>query len=351
LATNDKYNDVIEKEIRLKISEIEKGLPKFCRTYFIGIENNTLPRTRLSYAYDIRLFFEYLETTNPKYSKIGMRNFTLDILDEQTPMDIEEFMIYLKYYTKNGVEYSNKENGIKKKMSSVRSLYSFFYKKEMIKNNPSVMVNMPRIREKAIIRLEPEEIASLLDVTEAGTNMTKKQLESHKKTKIRDVAILTLLLGTGMRVSECVGIDINDVNFESCEILIRRKGGKESILYIGNEVEMALREYMNQRKDMHPIDGHENALFLSMRNRRITVRSVEILVQKYSRLSSTVKHITPHKLRSTYGTRLYEESNDIYLVADVLGHKDVNTTRRHYAAIDERRRKEARDKVKLRQND
>lgn len=110
------------------------------------------------------------------------------------------------------------------------------------------MVNMPKLHEKAIIRLEPNEIVSLLNAAESGTNMTKKQLESHKLTKTRDVAILTLLLGTGMRVSECVGIDINDISFDECQILIHRKGGKEVILYFGDEVEAAIKDYMEIRK-------------------------------------------------------------------------------------------------------
>lgn len=345
-----KYNDEIEKDIRIKINEIQQELPKFCRNYFISLETTTLPRTRLGYAYDIRLFFQYLVESNPVYNKIGMRNLELKVLEEQSPMDIEEYMIYLKCYEKDGVAYTNNENGIKRKMSSIRSLYAYFFKKEMISSNPTVMVNMPKLHEKAIIRLEPNEIVSLLNAAESGANMTKKQLESHKLTKTRDVAILTLLLGTGMRVSECVGIDINDISFDECQILIHRKGGKEVILYFGDEVEAAIKDYMEIRKNMKPVEGSENALFLSLKNSRISVRSVELLVKKYSQLSSTVKHITPHKLRSTYGTRLYEESGDIYLVADVLGHKDVNTTRRHYAAIDEERRRSARNQVKLRKD-
>ena len=348
-TSSSKYNDIVEKDIRLKLKELENELPKFCRSYFIGIENTTLPRTKLGYAYDIRLFFQYLEQINPEYKKIGMRNFTIDILDSQTPMDIEEYMIYLKSYEKDGITYTNKERGIKRKMSSLRSLYLYFFKKEMIKTNPTLNVDMPKLYDKAIIRLEPQEIVSLLDVTESGMNMTKRQLAIHEQTKYRDLAILTLLLGTGIRVSECVGIDLNDINFDDGQLLIHRKGGKEAIIYFGEEVEDALLTYLEQRKDMYPKEGHENAFFLSLKNQRITVRAVEMLVKKYSMLSSTVKHITPHKLRSTYGTRLYEESSDIYLVADVLGHKDVNTTRRHYATIDESKRRSARNKVKLRE--
>ena len=100
---------------------------------------------------------------------------------------------------------------------------------------------------------------------------------------------------------------------------------------------------------MTTVQGHENALFLSMQNKRITVSAVENLVKKYASVVTTLKKITPHKLRSTYGTALYRETGDIYLVADVLGHKDVNTTRKHYAALEEDRRRKAAKAVTLRE--
>ena len=184
---------------------------------------------------------------------------------------------------------------------------------------------------------------------EDGTKLTKKELEYHKKTKVRDVALLTLLLGTGIRVSECVGLDISDINFDVNGIKIRRKGGYEAVIYFGQEVETALLDYLEERKRIIPADGHENALFLSLQNRRIAVRSVENLVKKYASRVTTLKKITPHKLRSTYGTSLYQETGDIYLVADVLGHKDVNTTRKHYAAQEDARRRQAANAVHLRE--
>ena len=161
------------------------------------------------------------------------------------------------------------------------------------------------------------------------------------------MALLTLLLGTGIRVSECVGLDLKDLDFESNGIRIKRKGGYESIVYFGDEVETALLDYLEQRHHI-PMQGHENALFLSLQNRRMAVRSVENLVKKYASRVTTLKKITPHKLRSTYGTSLYRETGDIYLVADVLGHKDVNTTRKHYAALEDERRRSAANKVRLR---
>ena len=207
---------------------------------------------------------------------------------------------------------------------------------------------MPKIHEKAIIRLDVDEVAQLLDEVESGENLTSRQQMYHQRTKTRDLALLTLLLGTGIRVSECVGLDLDDVDFKNNGIKVHRKGGAEVIVYFGDEVMEALADYMEERNGITPVEGHTNALFLSLQNKRITVRAVENLVKKYSKLVTNVKKITPHKLRSTYGTTLYQETGDIYLVADVLGHKDVNTTRKHYAALEEDRRRRAGRVVKLR---
>ena len=205
-------------------------------------------------------------------------------------------------------------------------------------------------KDEPIIRLEPNEVSRLLDLAEDGEGLTKTEQRFHNKTAVRDTALLTLLLGTGIRVSECVGLDLNDVNFEENGIRVHRKGGYDAIVYFGDEVEQALRRYLEARMQMIPQEGSENALFLSLQNRRITVRAVEKLVKKYASRITTLKKITPHKLRSTYGTSLYRETGDIYLVADVLGHKDVNTTRKHYAAIEEDRRRRAANIVKLRED-
>jgi integrase/recombinase XerC len=158
------------------------------------------------------------------------------------------------------------------------------------------------------------------------------------------------MLGTGIRVSECVGLDVNDVDFDNDRIKVVRKGGAESFVYFGDEVREALLSYLEERKDLNPEPGHENALFISSKNKRLCVRSVELLVKKYSQTVTTVNHITPHKLRSTYGTSLYQETQDIYLVADVLGHKDVNTTRKHYAELVDENRRKARNVVHLRKD-
>ena len=209
---------------------------------------------------------------------------------------------------------------------------------------------MPKLHEKEIVRLDPNEVAVLLDQVEAGSKLTKSQQRFHEKTKVRDLALLTLLLGTGIRVSECVGLNLEDVDFDNLGIKVLRKGGYEDIVYFGEEVEQALLSYLEERKRCVPNTGHENALFLSIQNRRITVRAVENLVKKYASLVTGLKKITPHKLRSTYGTTLYQETGDIYLVADVLGHKDVNTTRKHYAAMKDANKRKAAKTIRLRED-
>ena len=342
------YYENVNVKNEVKLRKMLEELPPFCKQFFIGIEPTTSSRTRIAYAYDIGCFFDYLHTVNPICQRMEIREFPLSILDQITPMDIEEYLSYLKYYEKDDVENTNDERGIKRKLASLRTLYRYFFKNELIQNDPAVKVDMPKIHEKNIVRLDVDEVARLLDEVESGDSLTERQRKYHEKTKTRDLAMMTLLLGTGIRVSECVGLDMEDVDFRNNGIKIHRKGGAEVVVYFGEEVREALLSYMVERQKITAEDGSINALFLSLQNKRISVRSVENLVKKYSKLVTSLKHITPHKLRSTYGTSLYRETGDIYLVADVLGHKDVNTTRKHYAAIDDDRRRSAAKYVKLR---
>ncbi len=343
------YHDEQNNLNTLKMREVLSGLPTFCKSFFRGISDSTSARTKLAYAYDIRVFFEYMHENNSHCKKMEIVDFPLSILDDITREDIEEYMEYMSLYYKDGKEITNEERGKKRKLSALKSFYNYFYKAELIKTNPASLVALPKIHEKEIVRLDPDEVAQLLDNVEDGSNLSKKQTAFHEKTKVRDVAMLTLLLGTGIRVSECVGLDLNDVDFKNNGIKIRRKGGYETVVYFGEEVEGALLDYFNERHHIIPAQGSEEALFLSLQNRRISVRAVENLVKKYASTVTNLKKITPHKLRSTYGTTLYRETGDIYLVADVLGHKDVNTTRKHYAALEEDRRKMAAKAVKLRE--
>ncbi len=350
------YHEQNDMENIRRLREVLRTLPPFAKDYFRAVEPTTSTRTRISYAYDIRLFFRFLIDENPYYKSYEVRDFTLGDLDRLEAVDIEEYQEYLKLYQKEEdfgtVDVTNGERGLKRKMSALRSFYAYFYRREQISKNPTVFVDMPKLHDKAIIRLDPDETARLLDFIEhGGDGLTGQKKVYYEKTKERDLAIVTLLLGTGIRVSECVGLDITDVDFNNNGLKVTRKGGSEMIVYFGEEVEQALKNYIEgSRKSVVPQEGHELALFYSTQKRRIGVGAVENLVKKYAREVTPLKKITPHKLRSTYGTALYQETGDIYLVADVLGHKDVNTTRKHYAAQEENRRRIAAKAVRLRED-
>lgn len=345
------YRNQTDTENIIKLREILKTLPPFAKDYFRAIDGTTTTKTRISYAYDIRIFFQFLIQENPSYHNFTAADFTIDILDQVQALDIEEYMEYLKVYKdKDDTYITNGERGLKRKISALRSFYAYYYKREMIKTNPTVLIDMPKIHEKAIIRLDTDEVAMLLDYIEhCGDQLTGQKKVYYEKTKERDLALITLLLGTGIRVSECVGLDIEDVDFKNNAVKVTRKGGNEMFVYFGTEVEQALKKYIEVRKGITPVAGHEHALFYSTQRKRMGVQAVENLVKKYAGEITTTKKITPHKLRSTYGTALYQETGDIYLVADVLGHKDVNTTKKHYAAIGDERRRKAASAVKLRE--
>ena len=345
------YHEQKDVENILRLREVLSTLPPFCRDYFRAIDTTTTTKTRISYAYDIRIFFQFLLDENPAFKDYKMTDFTVDVLDQIKALDLEEYQEYLKVYQAGDKTETNGERGLKRKISALRSFYAYYYRREMIETNPTVLIDVPKIHEKSIIRLEDDEVALLLDYIEhGGDELTGQKKVYYEKTKDRDLALVTLLLGTGVRVSECVGLDIEDVDFKNNGIKVTRKGGNEMVVYFGPEVEKALKRYLEVRENIIPLEGHEHALFYSAQRRRIGVQAIENLVKKYAQQITTTKKITPHKLRSTYGTTLYQETGDIYLVADVLGHKDVNTTKKHYAAIDDAQRRQAAKAVKLRED-
>ena len=340
------YADIKAHQQTEKLRTVLKELPEYCFAFFIAIEPQSSILTRINYAYDLRLFFHYLSQERFAHARIDA--ITLQELDTLQAADIERYLEYLNDYEHNGKEYVNHDRGKARKLASLRSFFKYLFKRGMLQSDVVALVDMPKIRDRAIIRLDIDEVARILDIAESGVALTPHQQAYHQYTRTRDMAILTLFLGTGIRISECAGLNVDDVDFRSNAFRIIRKGGKEARLYFWDEIEQALRAYLTVRETMHPLPGHEQALFLSMQNRRMSVRAMQNLVKKYAQIAAPLKKISPHKLRSPYGTTLYRETGDIYLVADVLGHTDVNTTRKHYAAMDEDKRKLAARAVVLR---
>ncbi|MCL2526906.1 MAG: tyrosine-type recombinase/integrase [Defluviitaleaceae bacterium] len=344
-----RYHEKTAQENEIKLRSLLKELPPFMRDYFRSLSDQTTPLTRLGYAMDFKVFLGYLSEEH--FDAKPISSITIADLGSLTVTDIEAFMEYLTYYIPPDAQdtpITNASQGKSRKLAAVRVLFRYLYRKEKITANPAELVGFPKINSKTITTLEPNEIAKLIDEVESGENLTPKQQHYHQQTKQRDIAIIIAMLGTGMRISECVGLDLDHIDFDLNGIKVTRKGGDEMILYFGSEVEAALKSYLEIRQEAEPQAGHENALFLSLQNRRITTRAIQNLVKKYASLVTRIKNISPHKLRSTFGTQLYAETSDIYLVANVLGHVDVNTTRKHYAKMDDNHRRRAANAVKLR---
>ena len=244
------YHEQKDVENILRLREVLSTLPPFCRDYFRAIDTTTTTKTRISYAYDIRIFFQFLLDENPAFKDYKMTDFTVDVLDQIKALDLEEYQEYLKVYQAGDKTETNGERGLKRKISALRSFYAYYYRREMIETNPTVLIDVPKIHDKSIIRLDTDEVALLLDCIEhCGDQLTGQKRVYYEKNKERDLAIVTLLLGTGIRVSECVGLDIEDVDFKNNGIKVTRKGGNEMVVYFGPEVEKALKRYLEVREN------------------------------------------------------------------------------------------------------
>ena len=338
-----------EKRKILTLNRFEKimdELPFFLNDYFLSLENDTSHLTRLNYAMDIQIFLDF---ASMRYD-IPVKDMKISILDTVTATDIERFLSYLSSFDYKGKHHTCNEKAKARKLAAIRSMYKYYFNKDKIIANVAAKVATPKIHEKEIIRLENDEIAELIDSAETGKGFSGRQLQYSRNTSVRDVALLTLFLGTGIRISELVGLDIDDIFFENNSFIVTRKGGNRTILYFTDEVAFELKRWLEYRAAIK-LPPDEKALFVSLQNKRISVRAVENLVKKYAKTVTPLKKITPHKLRSTFGTKLYRETGDIYVVADFLGHKDINTTKKHYAAISDDIRRNAINKIVLKPDD
>ena len=351
------YQDQLSAQRTEKVREMLKTLPPACADFIRSISMTTSPLTRMAYTIDLGAFFDYALKEMPYFASKTLQEVNDQDLEEIHAKHIHGYTDYLTLYYKD--EYQgeeivgqkvlrNHESGIMRKLSTLRSFFDYLYRAERVTGNVASLISLPKLHEKPILHLQAEEITRLLSMAFSGNHLTDSQKKYHRLTQQRDYAMLMLFLGTGIRVSECVGLNLEDLDFESNALLVTRKGGNQVILYFPEEVSIALQAYLAQRREIKPQKSHESALFFSLQNRRMTPRAVQQMVKKYSAMAVPLKKkMSPHKLRSTYATQLYHETEDIYLVAEALGHSDVNTTRKHYAAMSDRRRREAAQNVHL----
>ncbi len=355
-----RYQEQIDQKRMLMIRSMLAGLPRSCSDFIRSLLTTTSILTRLAYTIDLNTFFTFAGRELSTFADKNVSELTDDDIALLKARDIEMYSEYLTLYFKDdGTDdeqqqrmLKNQSYGVMRKLSSLRSFFNYLFRTERIPSNTAALVPLPKIHKKPILLLEPDEMRRLIEAVSTGEQLTARQQAYHKSVGVRDFAIIMLFLGTGIRVSECVGVDLQDFDFETNALLVTRKGGNQVIVYFPDETAKALLAYLDVRKEIETLEGHENAFFLSLQRRRITQRAVEMMVKKYAEIVVPLKKkLSPHKLRSTYATNLYRETQDIYLVAEALGHSDINTTRKHYASMSDKRMREAAANTKLMDSD
>ena len=328
-----------DKYYNEKIQEYTRDFPECVKLYISANMLSLKPSSLYNYVLSLWYFIEYgckgfQSFKNKKIKELTVKNFA-DVSIEE----IQEFQ--LDYKTRH------QDKTTLRMMSVISAFYAYYVGINRMTYNPVKAVNKPKLpKNKEINRLKGSEKYKLLNEVMYGNKLSERQLKYHNIVGSRDYAIVRLILYTGIRVSELVGLDVDDVNFEDHSIIVTRKGGATDAVFFDDETEVCIREYLTERLEMKNIDKTEKALFLSLQKRRISVRAVENLVKKYAATALPLhKGISPHRLRATFGTDLYESSKDIYVTSKRLGHENISTTT-IYAEVTKEKEKASRNMLK-----
>ena len=330
-------------EVRQKANSIIKTMPDYVYDYFLAREIRLSAMSIYSYANQLHTFFEFLHDNNPALSGKDIRDISLDDLDRLNDRDIVEFLHYLRNYP------SEKKDGsvtyvecspttIQHYTVALNTFFKYLVVRKMVDSNPIELIQRAKLPKKEVIYLDRDSKHQLLDSVETGEGLSKKQAKYHEKNGARDFAMICVFLSTGIRVSELVGMDLKDINFKKHSINVYRKGGNFDVVYFSDSAGHYLEKYLDVREDIYHPDDKETAVFLNRDGKRLSVRSVELMVKKYINASvpSEGKRITPHKLRSTYAeTMLKATGGDIEKVQKLLGHSSIMSTTHYVDSTEE----------------
>ncbi|MBO6112888.1 MAG: tyrosine-type recombinase/integrase [Lachnospiraceae bacterium] len=334
------YKTEKENEARFKAEAINKQMPRFVRSFFMEEENHLSGMTLYSYATELHTFFVFLRDNNPYFKKKELHEITVEDIDRLNDEDIAEFLHDLRMpkerNSNSGLSVCT-ETTIMHYMVSLNRLFSYLTARGYVKKNPVEMIKRGRVKKKEIIYLERDEKNDLINTISTGDGLTKNQLKFHDiKAAKRDSAICTILLDTGVRVSELVGMNLNDINFTKHGIKVFRKGGNFDTVYMSDNAEAVLSDYIENGRGFYKPDKDEQAVFLNRQGKRLSVRSVELLVKKYMYTSVPDKadRITPHKLRTTFAETMLLKTGDVEKVQKLMGHSSISSTM-HYVTSTE----------------
>lgn len=264
-------------------------------------EKRYSPHTVRAYRSDLEQFREFLIETQNKPDPVCIEDITK-----------EDIRLFLGGLIRHGMS----KKSVARKLASLRAFFNFLMKSDLLKANPTLTLISPKTEKHLPEFLREEEIITALEgIVENGDSIAQ----------IRDKAILELFYGTGMRLSELVGLDLNNVDLTSGTVRVYGKGGKERILPIGRNAAKSVKHYLSSRAEFHPFQGNR-ALFLNRMGKRMSSRGIQNIVKKWLTRVSEKNKLSPHVLRHTFATHLLDHGADLKAVKELLGHASLSTT-------------------------
>lgn len=323
-----------------KIESLLNLYPEYLADFATYIESNTEPSTRYGYISDITLFLRYIVYIKGIDGVTDLSELNLSHLEQIPPSDYMEYMSFLRHHYENGQVVSCDKTTINRRMVSLRKFFSVMFNADRISSCQIEKVTLPSIKkgEKPVVYLKENESKQLINAVTSQGGLTEQAAKYNQKQSVRDLAIIYLLLSSAIRVSELVGLDFEDIDMSESCLHIIRKGGRYDTAYFSDECAGYLQEYLEERKVKKTRPQDEKAVFLSSQNKRISVRSVEVIIKKYKERAGIDKHITPHKLRSTSATDTYAAVGDVLAIKEKLGHANIETSMVYIGGAEERKK-------------
>ncbi|MDD6763602.1 MAG: tyrosine-type recombinase/integrase [Clostridiales bacterium] len=334
----------------IDLTKILTKLPDFVFEYIEVAYDGESVNTQLGYSIDIKTFLEYLRLF--KFRDLeSIESFTPEMLNEVTLRDLNGFKAYLQEYETEYISVSgkkikrirrNNEHGINRKLSGVRGLFLYLYKNDYIDHNVTDKLDFKKVHQKMKRPLSTQDVLNLIEVLYDGERFLEgRSLANYLNRKQRDIALYTAYLGTGCRVSELINLNINDVDFESSSFIVTRKGGDQQEIFMPLQVENEMLKYVEERMADEDVKGTD-PLFISRNGKRILPQTVEKNLKNYCILAGITdpEKMHPHALRRTFACSMIADGVDIKMVAELMGHKNIEVTHRYYTQYAAERRKQ-----------
>lgn len=324
-----------EKTYEEKIVELLDDLPSCCQSFIYGRGTNTQSSTRYGYASDLNYFIRWLVDNNPRFVDREIKSLTIQDLASLSRDEMNIFMAH--YHSKHS------ERSTARKRASLSAFYEYFIADDKIQRNPAAICERVKVHQKMPVYLTNEEQNKLMDCILHGTGLSKKAQAENAKYALRNYALVSLILDTGLRISEVLYTYVRDFDFDECNVLVRRKGNKLEYVYYSDLACEHLKNYLNSKPELQR--KMNQPFFTTLAGDVLGVRAAENMVKKYAcaALPQKGQSISPHKLRSSFAMSFYRASDhNLLLLQKRLSHADISTTN-IYAKATNNEVKDSRD--------